>query len=195
MKIKGANVALPPTKKKGAKDHLVLVIASAAQKSGIGLKDLVIDTGLTRKQVLRVMDKLTRLGYLIKTQEKLVKKSWDTHGGRRMRLPTWEINTARILDVGKIVKRKPNSVRDKIWRGIRIKRKFTPKELAEFVGASYDVICDYLRILEYHQVIHRKPNMGKFKEFLLLTDPGPIRPVLPEISNKDRLTQRREDAK
>lgn len=161
-------------------DHLALVIATATRKREIKAGDIVVETGLTRKQVLRVMDKLTRLGYLIKIREKLVKKSWDTHGGRRLRQPTWRLNTEKILDVGKVVKRKPNTLRDKIWRAIRIKRSFTPTALAAFAGLSYDTVCQYLSILEQNKVIHRKPNTGKFKEYLLLTDPGPERPLLKE---------------
>ncbi len=182
----------PHTKK------VVEVILSTGKET-LKVNDLIVKTNFTHKQILRVMDRLERDGY-VKTVEMAVPPRKFGESGIRKRYPTWKLIKVRANDYSPLQKRavkvrKKDTVRDKIWRAIRIKRKFTLPELTQFTQMKEDCLRDYVYILEAGRILKRQPNTGKIKVFVLVNDVGPTRPVLPEISNKDRLTQRREDAK
>ncbi len=143
----------------------------------IGLQDIVIRTNLTRRQALRVMDKLARQGYLQQIADAR-RRPLDVPCGPRRRNPTW-----KLVDPGlgeKAGKERKPALRDKIWRAARYLKAFSSRELAQLAGLNHGSVEDYLKLLEFHKVIVRQPNTGRYRRYVLLKDSGPQRPVLPE---------------
>jgi DNA-binding Lrp family transcriptional regulator len=161
----------------------VIQVILATGRETVKVNDLIIKTNLTHKQILRVMDRLERDGY-IKTVEMVIPPLEFGESGIRRRYPTWKLNAGKLIAVRAVTVRKKDTVRDKIWRAVRIKRKFTMPELEQFTEMKQDCLRDYVYILEAGGILKRQPNTGKIKVFVLVNDVGPERPVLPERNIK-----------
>lgn len=178
-------IPLNPPLKRGRQPHTkdVIEVILATGKETLKVNDLIIKTRLTHKQILRVMDRLERDGY-IKTIEMVIPPLKFGESGIRKRYPTWKLNAGKLIGQRAVKVRKKDTVRDKIWHAIRIKRKFTLPELEQFTQMKQDCLRDYVYILETGGFLKRQPNTGKVKVFVLVSDPGKERPVLPERNKK-----------
>lgn len=157
-----------------------IIISEAGHNTPLRIDDLIVKTGLTHKQVLRVMDRLARLGYIKTVKTEIPPRKYKESGLLR-RYPTWKLNADKLISRRAVESRKKNTGRDKIWRAIRIKRKFTLTELEQFTQLNRASLQDYVCILESGKYLKRQPNTGKILVFVLVNDPGPDRPVLELI--------------
>ncbi len=154
-----------------------LAARRAEGKRRVRLAEVVEATGLPRRPVLRVLDKLTREGYLREVADDPEPPRRGECGPPR-RNPTWRI-------VGDVTARpgpKPHrdTLRDKMYRIIRARRRFTRTDLMVLTGASQGSAEIYTVILERHGIIRRIGKRGGEIVWMLVKDPGPNRPRLDE---------------
>lgn len=173
-------IPLSPPLKRGRHTKQVIEVILAQGKEIVKVNDLIIKTNFTHKQVLRVMDRLERDGYIATVVNSFPPRQYGESGIRR-RYPTWKLNAEKLIGQRAVKVRKKDAVRDKIWQAIRIKRKFTLPELEQFTRMKQNCLRDYVYILEAGGFLKRQPNTGKVKVFVLVNDTGKERPVLSEI--------------
>lgn len=145
----------------------------------VELPQVVKGANRPRKPVLRVMDRLTHEGYLIEVaDEKIAPRYGEV--GRCRRNPTWEIIKKPLLET--FYKRPAKiTIRDRMWRIIRARRRVTTRELARLSGTSPNTVNEYTRLLVkcgYLRVIGKDNRQNVY---FLIKDPGPVRPITPEI--------------
>lgn len=68
---------------------------------------------------------------------------------------------------------------DKMWRTIRIMRRFTRPDLEQLTGASEDSVRDFTRLLKREGIIWAWNEKGRPITWVLAKDPGPQRPRIP----------------
>lgn len=137
-----------------------------------------------RKPVLRVMDRLGREGNLEEIADDPVPPGPGV-GGRLPRNPTWRIIEKPLL--GNFVF-KPGKVtlRDKMWRLIRARRRFTRSELIRLSGAKLGSCETYTKMLVRDGYLRQIGKDGHQLVYMLVKDPGPKRPVTPERKKNRR---------
>jgi len=153
-----------------------------AGKRRITLEKLLRKTGLPRRPALRVCDKLAAEGYLEEVANNPKPLDFGEMGPPR-RNPTWKIVKDKDVSERPAAKPHKNTDRDKIYRIIRARRKFTRSELAILTDASDSNVDTYTRILERHGIIRRIGKQDGEIRFLLVKDPGPARPRFQEVAS------------
>jgi len=124
----------------------VVFFLLTCDKSTVTLTQVVEGTGLERKPVLRVLDKLAGEGFLIETVDKKEAKGFAEPGPARQN-PTWKI----VRELTERPAKRPgrNTGRDKIWRAIRqLKRGFTRSDLVRLSGSARASVEEYTKLLE-----------------------------------------------
>jgi len=145
---------------------LETVIGCLQGQRTVRLDDLVACAGHERRQVLRVMDKLAREGYLAEIGSDTQQPQRGEMGPHR-RNPTWRI----IKDPGKRPqpnRPRNNSLRSKLWRLIRAKRRFTKSELSLCSGVSTATTDEYVRDLERAGYVRATGKDGHCTVFMLV---------------------------
>lgn len=157
----------------------------AAKGKTITLKRVVARAERPRKPVLRVLDRLTREGYLRQIEDHPIDNGPCSPP---LRNPTWEI----VKPVTRPVRRpQRRTVRDRIWKAIRMKATrgiFTLPEIQAIAEATEDSVRLYLRMLVkggYLQVVGKvKPGQVITYRLRKSKDCGPHRPKLVEPKGK-----------
>lgn len=151
-----------------------------ARRKNVSLFYACYQTGIKHKPALRVMRKLAREGHLELIDEgKLFN---NKKGGVPAKNPTWEVVDRKSLPAVLEPKKKPRSIRDRLWKAIRIKRIFLLKEIMKLADAKEATAMNYIKILERNRYVrkagHREQRQGQ--HWQLIRDDGPDRPVLKE---------------
>lgn len=156
----------------------VMAFVIAQRRRSFTLAKAAEATGHTRRQVLRALDRLVREGYVEELSDDPVKP--DPHvGGPALRNPTWQVTGEKSL--AERTSPKPrNTHRDRMWRIMRMRRQFTRTDLERLATTDRWNTELYTRMLERSGVIRRVGKQGREWLFLLVKDPGPARPRVPE---------------
>ncbi|MCF8719248.1 hypothetical protein [Nitrospina gracilis] len=101
-------------------------------------------SGLERKPLLRILDKLERRGW-VAVRRRAIKNEKRT--GRHTRNPTWCITDVAAMRQALVTPQKDGTQRDRIWKAIRIRNVFTRAEICKLTGISRHSVDDYLRVL------------------------------------------------
>lgn len=155
----------------------IILFLTGWKKKEITLPQLMAGANRPRKPVLRVMDRLAREGYVTEVADDKIKPGWGEFG-RRRRNPTWRIDKKPTY-APPVPKRL--TVRDKMWRIIRARRRFTRRELMRLAASSTSSATDFTQLLHRHGYLRITGKDNKQHVYLLIKDPGPQRPILKEI--------------
>lgn len=98
-----------------------------------------------RKPVLRVMDRLVSEGYLEETEDNPIPCRPGEFGQSR-RNPTWKVLKKPLSVPNKKAARL--TIRDRIWKLARAKRRFTVGDIERLTGAGNATVRLYLKMLE-----------------------------------------------
>lgn len=124
------------------------------------------NTGMPKKPILRVMDKLVREGYAEEVEDNKILLRRGEFGKPR-RNPTWKLN-GRPLAERPTRRPKRQTKRDQIWIAIRRQRIFTRKDLVRVTGVHPASIETYTKILEREGYLNVKGNDGHQKVYTLI---------------------------
>lgn len=161
----------------------VITFIYGLTRSKITLDDLIEGTGRPRKPIIRVMDRLVKGGFVSEVEDTKVKRGYKDYGPAK-RNPTWEIITKPMIE-SFTPRPNKNALRDKMWRLIRARRRFTRRELIRLSGASLGSATDFTQLLVKHKFIRTTGKDGHQNVYMLIKDPGPTRPVTPEVKTKN----------
>ena len=130
-----------------------------------------------RLPVLQMLDQLTAEGYLVETSDSAPVLGLSSPFRRD---PTWEVNHEKDISKRPQVKIKPYNLRDKMWKAIRAKRRFTRGNLVVLTSCSRGSSESFTLHLERGKFIRRTGKEGIEILWLLIKDPGPKRPKIKE---------------
>lgn len=169
-----------------AQDVYTPVFTFVMGRTRFTLDDAVEASGLDRRKVLRVLERLRKEGVLkLVSDERKPKASRFTGKdmGPRLRNPRFERKDVLVRG-----NRQPkrDTVRDKLWRVIRRERRFTRPHLAEASGLAEATVRDFVRLLLHHGYIAEAKGSGRAQAYVLIRDVGPVRPITPEFKSKRR---------
>lgn len=160
----------------------IIQYLSTLPLSTITLKKITQGAGRPRKPVLRVMDRLAREGYLEEIADTPDPRVYRQYG-RDLRNPTWKILKSPLLE-DFVPRPERNTDRDKMWRVIRAKRRFSKAELERIAEVKEGNCSSYVNLLLHHGFLRKIAKDGRQQVYLLIKDPGPKRPVTPERKKK-----------
>lgn len=146
--------------------YLMTIYNMQGSRRVVSLAKVMAGADRPRKPVLRVLDKLTREGYLEQVSDATIPNRRREYGPPR-RNPEWRI----LRDLTERPKSTPrkNTGRDKIWRIIRAKRHFTKRDLIVTSGAKAATVDEYVRMLEQHGHIRRTGKDGRLVTYMLVS--------------------------
>ena len=139
------------------------------------LTDVVEATGLDRRKLLRVLEKLRNEGYLEILEEEHIRAGYKEMGPAR-RNPRYKL----IKDISDRRIKRPDNKRDKIWRTLRHLRKTTCSNLVRITGCNERTVGDYIRKLAGDGYVRSMGRYGKEKVWILVKDTGPQKPRIKE---------------
>lgn len=144
----------------------------------VTLRQVMTGADRPKRPVLRVMDRLVTEGYLEEIEDNKIPCRYG-ECGRHRRNPTWKI-LGKPLSIPDS-KAKRQTVRDKIWKMVRAKRRFTIGDMERLIGSPYDTIRLYLNMLERDGYIRRTGRDGHQIVWLLTRGHNQVeRPVTKE---------------
>ena len=161
-------------------DPVILFLLSWRKKS-ISLEQVMKGADRPRKPVLRVMDRLVREGYLVEAKDDKVPPGYG-ECGRPLRNPTWQF-TGKQLARRPQPKPQKRTVRDRLWKIIRAKRRFTRSDIEIVTGVKRASIEDYTKLLEREGILRVIGKNSWEKVYLLVKDSGPQRPIIKEVTH------------
>ncbi|HHL33129.1 MAG TPA: hypothetical protein ENJ30_02050 [Desulfobulbaceae bacterium] len=147
-------------------EYLMTIYSMQGSRRVVSLAKIMAGADRPRKPVLRVLDKLTRDGYLKQVSEATIPNRRREYGPAR-RNPEWRV-IKDLSDRPKSTPRK-NTIRDKIWRIIRARRHFTKTDLVITSGAKNSTVDEYVRMLEQHGHIRRTGKDGRLVTYMLVS--------------------------
>jgi hypothetical protein len=149
----------------------------------ITLGQLLSGVERPRKPILRVMDRLVKEGNLEEIEDNKIAPVFG-ECGRNRRNPTWLIIEKPLMDEF-VPRPSRTTLRDKMWRLIRSRRRFSKRDLMRFTGCKEGSATDYTKLLEHYGYIRTTGKDGHLKVYMLIKDPGPKRPVTPEVKKRN----------
>ncbi len=165
----------------------VIFFLQTSDRKKLTLAQVMDGVDCPRKPILRIMDKLAEEGYLEETGNNPVPRRYRESGPLK-RNPTWKI----VRDLSERPAKRPNrlTVRQKIWRGIRLKkRNITRSYLIRTTGASLGSVEDVTQKLERDGVLKVTGRSGHKKVYALIEDSI----QMPHISEAPNPTKRKEN--
>ncbi len=151
------------------------------------IDQLVGELDLTRRQVSNSASILLRRGYL----ERMAIGCYQLTPAGVAAAVAGEVITAQKKGASRAVRRPKNSVRERAWRAMRVRRRFTVPDLvadAVIEGESDPTknIWAYLRHLQKVGYVAELPSRAKgtaltsngFKRWMIVRDTGPYAPVV-----------------
>lgn len=135
----------------------------------------------SRTEVKHRLDRLEAEGLIKRFREKTSRR---VPGGPKDGPPPKEITYVKCKGLEKRLEKMAAAQRtdtsyDKIWRTIRLMRRFTRPDLEQLTGASEDSVRDYTRLLKREGVIRPLNDKARPITWVLAKDPGPQRPRIP----------------
>lgn len=167
--------------------HLTRAVIEFLEKKGEGrlvsLRMVANSIKRHRKPVLRVLDKLTREGWLEYQGEcpPLAEYQFN-NSGPVPRSPWWKI--VKDISDRRVKSPKKRTKADRLWQVIRAKRRFTRKDLRRMTGVNENYIGVYTRKLEAYEFIRVIGKDGPGKVYMLINDVGPKRPDFTMIPTR-----------
>ena len=150
-------------------EPVIQYLSSRGKGRRVRLDQVVEAVERPRRPVLRVMDNLTRDGYLEQIADAPVPPGYGECGPPR-RNPTWRI----LQDPAPRAARRPaprrQSGRARMWRAIRAARLFTTMDVARLAGVSRDSADNYVRRLRQAGYIRPTGKDGYFTVYMLVKD-------------------------
>lgn len=159
------------------------------------LAALLEATQLRRKPVLRVCDRLTRLGILKHVGDDPIPPGWG-EVGRERRNPTWTV----VGDLGAVPRprRQKPTKRDRMWAYMSDNMYFTVGDLQitldDGEGQSHHTPEEYVRTLAKHGYLRAHGRRGLEKLYKLIKGRGKDRPRLPDSNTERRRAARMRGA-
>jgi hypothetical protein len=137
--------------------------------------------GFSRTEVKHRLDRLESEGLIKRFREKTGRR--DPHGPKDGPPPR-EITYVKCKGLEKRLEKmtaaqKTDTATDKIWRTVRLLRRFTRGDLVTLTGASEDSVRDYTRLLKREGFIRPLNSKARPITWSLAKDPGPQRPRIP----------------
>lgn len=160
-------------------DPVITYLLGCKLGKRVSLNQVMTGADRPRRPVLRVMDRLVKDGYLLEIADNKESKSYG-EGGPARRNPTWEVLSPPTL---KPRQPKRRTIRDRIWQAIRMKRRFSPPELASTSGVPEGSVRNYVKLLTRTGYLRVTGRDGIAQVYLLIKDPGPQRPAIKEVAN------------
>lgn len=135
-----------------------------------------------RCPVLKVMDRLARDGYLEEVQDNPAERKYRQRGPDK-RNPTWKILDKPLsLPTNKV--NKP-TLRDKMWKVIRVKRQFTFAHIQRLSGASYSMARQYVNLLARNGYVRKTGIDHRKITWLLIRGHNQVaRPAMKEKTDE-----------
>jgi hypothetical protein len=166
------------------------VIAYIRELDTFQCLEVANSVGITRREALRILDRLTKNGYLEVVEERRRPLRYGEYGPKRRnpiyrRLKDVEKRTSPRTD-RKNRKSERGRCRDAIWRTLRIKRIATLSELMVLTGCAESVCRDYIIKLKRYGFVAVRGKKGRENRLVLIKDTGPKRPDTPEHKGKSR---------
>lgn len=147
----------------------------------VSLSQVMSGADRPRKPVLRVMDRLVREGHLVEIADNPEMRSYGV-GGPDRRNPVWKILAKPMLNL--IGRPKRITVRDRMWRLIRARRRFTRRELQRLSGSTISSCESFTQMLANEGYLRVTGKTGAQYVYLLIKDPGPTRPGIKEAKRR-----------
>lgn len=159
---------------------LVLLLAAG---SCLTTSEMVEATGMTRNTVADACVRLVRRGWVDRLERGCFVLSPE---GRRAHAGGEKISSAPGHALTQSARRpRRRTFRDRVWKAIRIAKKFDLGRIEELAGVQAPAVRRYVRGLTqagYLTELRRQPGealtSNGFKRWLLVEDPGPETPVL-----------------
>ncbi|ACL06457.1 hypothetical protein Dalk_4779 [Desulfatibacillum aliphaticivorans] len=151
------------------------VIGFLEHRNTFLMSDAVKATGLDRRLVLRVLEKLRKEGYLEIIEDRREHGIFTEMGPAR-RNPRYK----KVRDLSLRRSNRPLCEQDKIWRTLRMVRQATRSKIVMLSGCHPSTVEKYTQALEKEGVIRAIGRDGREKVFLVIKDNGPRHPVIPE---------------
>jgi predicted transcriptional regulator len=142
------------------------------------IEALANETGLKRKAISQACSKLVTRGFVDRVETGCFQL---TEGGKLVFENNANLSSAPI---GPRVKPRKHakSMRIRIWRAIRMKRKFTISDIVTLASkeekAPRDGVQRYLCVLSQAGYLHRLKQAGKARRYSLIRDLGPEAPII-----------------
>ena len=156
-------------------DPVIEFLLSCKRKT-VSLAQVMTGADRPRRPVLRVMDRLAREGYLEEIKDEKVQTGERQCGPPRSN-PLWRITARPLSARPSLPEPKKRNLRDRLWKIIRMKRRFTRTDLETVSGVSRGSIEDFTQLLEQQGVLRFVGKDGYEKVYLLIKDCGPQRPL------------------
>ena len=157
----------------------VVAFLQGCTRKTVTLGQVVAGSDRPRRPVLRVMDRLVRDGYLEEIEDNPVRQDARV-GGKSQRNPTWRILTRPVPE--EFIPMAPHvTMRDRMWRLIRAKRRFTLVEIMRLAASSEGAAKDFIELLAAHGFLRMIGKDGHRHVYMLIKDPGVKRPPTPEV--------------
>jgi len=162
----------------------IIAFIVAYKGRNIKLAQVVGCVDRPRKPVLRVLDRLAREGYLVEITDKPISPGMGENGPPR-RNPTWRIVAEKRAELpsrsSKAAAHK-NTNRDKIWKFIRTRSRFTGADVCRTCECTHKTVADYIRILEREGFVRVVGVDEKWKVWLRVKELPIKRPRFREKS-------------
>jgi CRP-like cAMP-binding protein len=160
-----------------------LVVLSLDGRRRFGLDYAMSATGLDRRKTLRVLNRLERDGFLKLLDERKEPNAYREFGPNR-RNPLYQVVKDPALHPTR--QKKTATARDVLWRTIRRMRRFTFQGLAESSGCTPASAQGFVQLLARDGWVRQDGLEGRRKVFVIVSDPGPQRPVTFEPKDGGR---------
>ncbi len=158
--------------------YLMAMDTLGGNRKVLSLERIMSGAGRPRKPVLRVLDKLTSEGFLVQVNDAPIANGRYEYGPAR-RNPAWRI--VRNLSDRPVAKPRKNTLRDKIWKLIRIRLYFSKPELVFGSGARPATVDEYVRQLEQWGHIRRTGKDGRLVTYMVINNQV-VRPMGPRMT-------------
>ncbi len=156
------------------------ILSLPKRRNIVRLPEVMAGADRPRKPVLRVLDSLVREGSLKEIADDPIPPQYNEFG-RARRNPTWEIIRQPNIPVNRPVRR---TKRDRIWKAVRMKRRFTQAEIRMISGVSEGSVCDYIRKLVRVGCVRKIGKAERAVVYMLIKDTGPVRPAIKETQSE-----------
>lgn len=161
------------------------VIDYCGSRKKFRLADVVEQTALPRRKVMRVLDKFCKLGLLEQVDDKRDRICRAGDYGPPRRNTMYQVMSAEGFEKRKSPR---NSIsgqcRDRIWRSLRVVRMTTMNELIQLTGCNKWTVDDYIKLLKRDGYIRAAATRkNRQKVWVLIKDAGAKRPDIPEVKD------------
>lgn len=150
------------------------IVAGRFVSGRVTLSEVVDASGCPRRPVLRVLDRLTREGWL-ELIEDIREVPAPGKCGVRPRNPAYLVHRDIRLHRAHQI-RSQVTCRDKLWSTIRTLRRSTVSNLTRLTGCTEDCCRHYMAILERNGFVRQAGRDELEKVWVLIRDTGARRP-------------------